>query len=208
MLGTVQAMRRHQDNTKLLMLDHSQRKSSRVAKAKNENIDQLALSYLSGKVPLYGHLKCLDVEQDVCIFGGSPLQDPHNTQYVRPSNYKGENISEFLDTLESHFESQPNATANFKYWLSINATSFDPSDFTSVTSQNKSGLSMEFVMKLLQKFAIRSHGVDLSEINFEKCDAHTRTNDEQVFREIIETIYHSVNQQSCSESVENYNIYT
>ena len=39
MLGTVQAMRRHQDNTKLLMLDHSQRRTSKSAKGKHENID-------------------------------------------------------------------------------------------------------------------------------------------------------------------------
>ena len=67
---------------------------------------------------------------------------------------------------------------------------------------------MEFVMKVLQKFTNRSLGVDLSEINFEKCDGQTRTNDEQTFREIIETIYDSVNQQSCPDSVDNHCIFS
>ena len=84
MLGTIQAMRRHQDNTKLLLLDHSQRKAARTAKARNENIDQLGLSYLAGEAPLYRHLKCVDIEQDVCILGGSPLKNPHNAKCVKP----------------------------------------------------------------------------------------------------------------------------
>jgi hypothetical protein len=52
------------------------------------------------------------------------------------------------------------------------------------------GLSLEFVTKMIEKIGSKSHGMDLSEINFEATVGVRRSTDESTLRELIELVHH------------------
>lgn len=81
------------------------------------------------------------------------------------------------------------------FWISFDADSIDSSQFksSSVILPQKSGLTLEFIMKLFEVYTPHSIGMDFSEINFSLTEGDARLTDEQTFREIFEFICHQVN---------------
>lgn len=94
--------------------------------------------------------------------------------------------------MNRHFFSDEN-----KLWISFDASSINSTDFKSSTGlkyPQKDDVSLDFVYKFFQRFAPRSIGMDLTEVNFELTKGATRHNDEQTFRELFELVVHEINQ--------------
>ena len=198
-IATIQAMKNHSPNSKILIFDSQMTKASDLTLEQQE-LDKLALSLLSGQVPIFEHLSCLQPENDVCILGNQQQGD-FAAPYISPKNYKSDKINKSIETLESqlneHFDIEGSDLRNF--WLSINATAFDSTQFGSYlidSDGQKDGLSLEFVTKMIEKLSSKSYGMDLSEINLESTIGMRRQTDESTLRELIELVHHQVNKDS------------
>ena len=67
-IATIQAMKNYSPNSKILLFDSQMTQASDLSLEQQE-LDKLALSLLSGQVPIFKHLSCLELENDVCILG-------------------------------------------------------------------------------------------------------------------------------------------
>ena len=59
-------------------------------------------------------------------------------------------------------------------------------------------MSVDFLKELVNAFATRSIGVDLSSINFDGVDDASLLHDETTLKEIFEILHHSANQTDIS----------
>lgn len=166
------------------------------------NAHGMPLAYLSGFVPGYEHMKCMDMAHDICYFGVRSFEEGEehvivNNQVLHfdSSECTTKRVEKILFQLLDYF----NHDASTKYWISFDIDGLDPTEFYSTGTAEENGLSMEFVHALLDKMIPLSVGMDLVEINFELTTGEVRRKDENTIKELFNFINDKVQHSTGSE---------
>jgi arginase len=73
-IGSISGMKKFQPNTKILWMD-AHIDANTPSSSPSKNAHGMPLAYLSGIVPFYKHLECVDLSKDLCYFGIRSFED-------------------------------------------------------------------------------------------------------------------------------------
>ena len=175
----------------------------------SRNAHGMPLAFLSGQVPKYRTLKCVDMDKDVCYFGIRSFEEGEvkfmqqnkclvfESETCHPTD---ERVHAIHREIYDYFQSQPKfRQGEPHYWISFDIDGVDNSEFKSTGTDEGDGLKFDFIHRLLGRFLPRASGMDLTEINFQLTHGDTRVADEARVRELFEFIVDQVNQPHRSE---------
>ena len=175
------------------------------------NAHGMPLSFLSGEVPEFNNMKCVNMNHDICYFGIRSFEDDEKkliddneclvfeSETCFPTSSR---IDEIHSRIHQYFGSKPRFSEDdgeTKYWISFDIDGIDNAEFKSTGTDEGAGLSFDFVYKLLNRFVPRAKGMDLTEINFLLTNGEQREQDQERIRDMFEFIVHQVNQPFESE---------
>lgn len=169
----------------------------------SRNAHGMPLAYLSGYVNGFEHMRCMDMDRDICYFGVRSFEEGEEVVIQDKSvlcfdsaECKLHRLDEIHNQIQRHFKQ----TQKTKYWISFDIDGVDAGEFKSTGTDEGNGLSLDFTLSLFEKVIPKAVGMDFTEVNFELTDGEMRRKDEQTFRDIFEFIHHQVNQPVADET--------
>ena len=184
-IGSVSGMKKHSPNSKLILID-----------SRNDEQSNSPLTYLDGKSAdqELNDFACLD-RKDIALIGARDTDISSKDELRIGQQFcKLEDSEDVSALINRYFRSQGGHQDPQKFWVSLDSSSLSSRDFKSSPFNDENGLSLDFVMSLLEDFIPKSIGMDLSEVNFEMTSGTARHNDQQTVRELLELVVHLVNQ--------------
>jgi arginase family enzyme len=123
------------------------------------------------------------MDTDVCYFGIRSYEDDE-LQMVKDKGIlvfesetcKENNLDNIHRVMNKYFKSchQKN-----NYWISFDIDSVDQAEFGSTGTAESSGLTLDFTHKFFQRFLPKSHGMDLTEVNFDLASSSSQLHTDQ-----------------------------
>lgn len=114
----------------------------------------MPLAYISGYVPGHEHMKCMDIDKDICYFGVRSFEKGEEEVIVNnqvlvfnSSECEANRVDKIISQLQEYF----NHDSNTKYWISFDIDGLDPAEFYSTGTAENGGMKLEFVYALIEK---------------------------------------------------------
>ena len=174
-IGSIAGMKKALPNTKIMWMDaHIDANTPSTSPSKNAH--GMPLAYLSGEVPGFQHLNCVDLGEDLCYFGirsyepeEAALIEQKGTLVFDPSDCRNHDIYGINRKISEHFHQEQN-----NFWFSFDIDGLDSSEFKSTGTCEGDGLSLDFTTELFKSYMPQTIGMDLTEVNFSLTNGLTR----------------------------------
>lgn len=188
-IGSVAGMKMARPDTRILWMD-AHIDANTPTSSPSRNAHGMPLAYLSGEIPKYDHLNCVDLTRDLCYFGIRSFEEDEarliqekNVLVFEPEVCNRGDVYDFSNSIKNHFGNKQD-----KYWISFDIDCIDAGEFKSTGTAEGNGCSLDFAFNFFKKMIPQSIGLDLTEVNFALSDGQIRRNDERTVRELFEMI--------------------
>jgi len=181
-IGSIHGMKTAIPDAKLLWMD-AHIDANTPTSSPSRNAHGMPLAYLSGEVPGFQNLNCVDLSKDLAYFGirsfeedEAALIEEKGVLVFKPEDCDTQTTYSIGRKIDEYFGSH---TDNF--WFSFDIDGLDAGEFQSTGTAEGNGLSMDFATEMFKKYMPRTIGMDLTEVNFELTNGNTRSQDEKTF---------------------------
>ena len=179
-IGSISGMKDFSPDGKVIWID-AHIDANTPASSPSKNAHGMPLAFLSGIVPIHKSFNCMDMARDICYFGirsyeteEELLLKEKRTLVFETKDCEVKNLEAVHKTIHNYFDH----TEESNYWISFDIDGVDGSAFPSTGTTEGGGLSLDFTMKLFERFIPETIGMDFTEVNFELTEGHARHDNE------------------------------
>lgn len=171
-IGSVAGLKSVHPNSKIIWMD-AHIDANTPDSSPSGNIHGMPLAYLTGVVPFQRHWRCVNLENDVCYFGIRSYEDDElqmikdkGVLVLESESCKTDNMDNIHRIMNDYF-TKNGQLCKENYWVSFDIDSVDQSEFGSTGTAESNGLTLDFCHEFFKRFLPKSHGMDLTEVNFD-----------------------------------------